>query len=584
MSESNKFNSSVLKRVIRLGYEHKFIFVFSITISTFLAFIGSYRPKFIKQAIDVDYKNKDYEGLVETLSWLGGLLLIEIILQFLFIYSANLLAEYVIKNLRTRLFKKIMGFKLSYFDTTPNGVIVTRSVSDLSTIAQIFNEGILVIMGDIQRIFFVVIAMYLMNWKLASIVILILPIMLLITVFFQRALKTVFQEERTQIANLNTFVQERLSGMNIVQLFNRERIEYRQFLNINNKLRKAYLKTVLYFSFLFPVIELISSLAIAVLIVMGGWSAIENSDVEPGAIVAFTVYINMLVRPIRLIADRFNNMQRGLVSSERVFDILDKDLALPDEGTIDNQEIKGNIEFKNVHFSYDGKQKILNNISFSVKQGETVAIVGTSGSGKSTIINLLSRFYDLSEGEITIDNINIKEFKLDFLRKKIAVVLQDVFLFNDTILNNITLGRTDISLEQVKAAAKKIDLHDFIESLPNGYQYKVSERGSSISVGQRQLISFLRAYVYNPTILVLDEATSSIDTNTEKKIQQATEQLSQARTSIVIAHRLATIVNADKILVMDKGQIIEEGNHNDLLQIKNGFYRGLYENQLKGLK
>ena len=580
---AKSFDYTGLKRVIALGLaQSKALFLSVIFIAVFSAIFSVYRPYLTGDVIDNYILNKDLPGLKIEIIKLILILIFEGILAFFTVYLANVVAQRVIRELRVRLYNHLIKFKLGYFDRTPNGVLVTRSVSDVETIAEVFNDGILVLLGDALKIIFIVGMMYYMNWVLATIVIVILPLMMIITRFFQKALKDVYQEERTLVAKLNTFVQERLTGMNIIQVFNRQQAEYNKFVAINNDLKKNYLKTVLYFSLLFPVVDIVSALATGSLIWFGGLRTAVAGDVTVGNLIAFTQFITMLTTPMRAIAERFNSIQRGLVGADRVFNILDADETLPNRGKKVMNHVKGKIDFENVEFSYVPKKPVLKGISFSTKPGETIAIVGATGAGKSTIINLLSRFYDIDSGSIKIDGVDIYEMDLVNLRQHVAVVLQDVFLFNTTIFENIVLGNKDITLEEVQDAAKVIGIHDFISSLPKGYYSEVSERGSTLSVGQRQLISFLRAYIYNPQILVLDEATSSIDSNSEELIQQATEKLTEGRTSIIIAHRLATIQNADQIIVMDNGMIVEKGTHDSLLA-KKGYYANLYEVQFAKL-
>lgn len=579
MSDS-KFDFSGLRRVVKIGMSYRGLFISVVIIAILSAIISTYRPYMMKDAIDLYILNKDVPGLMFFILLIAGVLFLEVLFNFLVIFLANKIAQKVIKYLRVRLFNHIIKFRLAYFDRTPNGVLVTRSVSDIETIAEIFNNGILTLMVDALRMIIIISVMYYMNWMVASIVIVILPMMVVITNLFQKALKSVYQAERTVTAQLNTFVQERLSGMTIVQLFNRQQKEFENFKLINQDLRTAFLKSNLYFALLFPVVEIISALAIGLLLWFGGLRTALHGDVSVGEIFAFITFITMLTTPMRQIADRFNAIQRGLIGADRVFKILDDDQRLPNKGKEILEDVKGEIEFENVSFSYIEDSPVLNGISFHSKPGQTIAIVGATGAGKSTIVNLLSRFYDIDSGDIKIDGKSIYSVELSNLRSHIAVVLQDVFLFNTTIYENIILGKSHISLEEVQAAAKEIGIHDFIMSLPNGYHSEVSERGASLSVGQRQLISFLRAYVYNPKILVLDEATSSIDTESEILIQNATEKLTQGRSSIVIAHRLATIQQADQILVMEAGKIVERGTHQELLNL-GGYYQKLYEVQFQ---
>lgn len=580
MSESSKFDYSGLKRVVKVGMNYRLLFITVVIVAIVSAFVSTFRPYLMKDAIDLYILNKDLNGLFNFILIICGVLILEVFLNFSLIYLANKIAQKVIRYLRVKLFNHIIKFRLSYFDRTPNGIIVTRSVSDIETIAEIFNNGILTLMVDMLRIILIISMMYYMNWMVASIIIIILPLMIIITNQFQKVLKRVYQAERNLTAKLNSFVQERLTGMTIVQLFNREQKEYEKFRVINKELRNAFLKTNVYFALLFPIVDIVSSLAIGLLLWFGGLRTALHGDLSVGEVIVFISYINLLTQPMRQIADRFNSIQRGLIGADRVFKILDEDQSLPDDGKDEIKEVKGEIEFDDVRFSYVEGSEVLKGVSFHAKPGETIAIVGATGAGKSTIINLLSRFYDIDSGDIKIDGKSIYSLKMTNLRSHIAVVLQDVFLFNTNIYDNIILGNKDIGLDEVKRAAKEIGIHDFIESLPNGYFSEVNERGGSLSVGQRQLISFLRAYVYNPAILVLDEATSSIDTASENLIQKATEKLTQGRSSIIIAHRLSTIQQADQILVMENGKIVERGTHQELLDQK-GYYQKLFEVQFQ---
>jgi len=580
MSDSSGFDYSGLKRVIRVGMSYRVLFLSVVIIAILSAAVSTWRPYLMKEAIDGYILNRDLPGLFLYILFICGVLFLEVILSFFLIYLSNMIAQKVIRFLRVKLFNHITNFKLGYFDRTPNGILVTRSVSDIETIAEIFNNGVLTLMVNGLQIILIVSVMYYMNWMVASIIIVILPMMMIITRLFQRVLKKVYQAERNLTAKLNAFVQERLTGMTIVQLFNRQQKEYESFKLINAELRDAFLKTNVYFALLFPVVDIVSALAIGLLLWFGGLRTAVHGDVSVGDVIAFISYITMLTQPMRQIADRFNSIQRGLIGADRVFKILDQDETLPGNGKELLENVKGEIEFRNVRFSYVKGSPVLNGVSFHSYPGQTIAIVGATGAGKSTVINLLSRFYDIDSGDILIDGKSIYSVELKNLRKNIAVVLQDVFLFNDTIFENIILGNTEITREQVESAAKEIGIHDFIMSLPKGYETEVNERGASLSVGQRQLISFLRAYVYNPQILVLDEATSSIDTESEILIQNATEKLTKGRSSIVIAHRLSTIQQADQILVMEDGKIVESGTHHELLE-KEGYYYKLHEIQFQ---
>ncbi|KAB1157634.1 ABC transporter ATP-binding protein [Flavobacterium luteum] len=574
------FDTKIFKRILEYTkpYQWRFngVILFAVSLSVFAAL----RPYLLKQTVDEYIKTHDAKGLLFYVSIMGIVLLLEVFSQFYFVFWANWLGQDIVKDIRIKLFKHMMSFRMKYYDNAPVGQLVTRSVSDIEAIARIFSQGLFMIISDLMKMLVVLVFMFIMNWKLTWIVVVAMPILVFITRVFQGKMQVAFEEVRNQIANMNTFVQERVTGMKIVQLFNREDIEASKFSEINSKHNKAWIKTILYNSIFFPIADIISSLTLGFIVLYGGLKILNGNNFTTfGDLFSYTMFIGMLFNPLRQIADKFNEMQMGMIAANRVFDILDTKDQIQDTGTIEAPLFKGNIQFNDVHFSYIKNEEVIKGINLEVKEGQTIAIVGSTGAGKSTIINLLNRFYEISKGEIYIDNHNINEYSLSSIRKQIAVVLQDVFLFADTILNNITLNNPKISREQVIHAATKIGVHDFIMSLPEGYDYNVKERGVMLSSGQRQLIAFLRAYVSNPSILILDEATSSIDTYSEELIQKATEKITTGRTSIVIAHRLATIVNADKIVVMDKGLIVEQGAHHELLNIEGGFYKNLYNSQ-----
>lgn len=578
--QAKAFDTQLFKRILKYTkpYQKRYygVVLFAILLSVFAAL----RPYLLKQTVDEYVAPKDEHGLLFYISMMGAVLLFETLSQFYFVYWANWLGQDIIKDIRTKLFQHILSFRMKYFDHAPVGQLVTRSVSDIEQIARIFSQGLFMIISDMLKMLVVLIFMFYMNWRLTWIVILAMPLLVYITRIFQRKMQVAFEEVRNQVANMNTFVQERVTGMKIVQLFNRETIEYEKFKDINQKHNKAWIKTILYNSIFFPIADIISSLTLGAVILYGGFHILDGDKFTTfGDLFSYTMFIGMLFNPLRQIADKFNEMQMGMIAANRVFDILDSDKDVQKDGTIIASHLKGNIRFENVVFSYNDKENVLKGINLKVNQGETIAIVGATGAGKSTIINLLNRFYEINSGAIYIDEQNINEFQLESLRQQIAIVLQDVFLFADTIHNNITLNNPNISREAVIEAAKKIGVHKFIKTLPGGYDYDVKERGVMLSSGQRQLIAFLRAYVNNPSILILDEATSSIDTYSEELIQKATEKITEGRTSIIIAHRLATIVNADKIIVMDKGQIVEEGTHQELLKREQGYYKNLYDSQ-----
>lgn len=566
----------IVKRLFFIGMKFRSWFILTLIISIILAIVSTYRPYLTMEVVDNDItKLRDKALMMKHIYILVGLVFAETVLNFFLVYFSNYISQNVIRDIRERLYNKLIYFKTSFFDKTPIGQLVTRAVGDVETIATVYTDGFLMVFGDVLRILFVLVMMFNTNVHLSYITLAILPLMVVITRFFQKRLKTAFGDERTWTANQNSFVQERLAGMPIIQVFNRQEAEFKNFDDINITLKGALLRTVFIFSLFFPVVELISSLFIGFILFYGGYITISA-----GVVIAFIQYISMLIRPLRQIADRFNNIQRGIVGAERVLGVMDEDYAMSNTGKVQKDHFDGKIEFKSVRFAYDEKQEVLKGIDFKVNPGETVAIVGATGAGKSTIISLITRLYDINSGNILIDDIDLKDYELYNLRSHIGVVLQDVFLFHGSIFENLAFGDETITLEKIRAGAREIEVDDFIESLPGGYEYVVSERGSSISLGQRQLLSFLRAYLSDPKILILDEATSSIDHESEKLIQRATEKITKNRTSIIIAHRLSTIEKADKIIVMEHGKIVEEGKHLELLD-KNGYYATLYKAQLK---
>ncbi|WP_298472901.1 ABC transporter ATP-binding protein [uncultured Maribacter sp.] len=581
MSENSgrTFDKSLFKRLMGHTKPYRVTF-YGVALAAILASVFAVlTPILVGRIIDDGIKAKDANMLFVFTMALLGVLVAQVTSQLLFNYYANWLGESVIKDIRINLFKKMLGFKMKYFDTSSLGVLVTRAVADMQRIGEIFSQGFFVIVADLLKMLAAALVMLYLDWKLALIVFGLMPVILYATRVFQKAMKVAFTEVRAQVSNLNSFVQERITGMKIVQLFTREEIESKKFREINEKHKLAWIKTVWYNSIFFPIAEIVSSIAIGLVVWFGIRQNIVSTELgEIGAVFSFFFLIDLLFRPLRQIADKFNTLQMGMVAANRVFDILDTDSAIPDNGTEIKTDVKGDITFKDVRFGYVEGEEVLHGISFDVKAGETVAIVGATGAGKSTIINLLNRFYEINSGVISVDNIDIKDFQLSSLRDKIAVVLQDVFLFADTIANNISLKEKSITKESIQKAAEEIGVHEFISSLPGGYAYDVKERGAMLSSGQRQLIAFLRAYVSNPSILILDEATSSVDTYSEQLIQSATEKITEGRTSIIIAHRLATIKKADKIIVMDAGKIAEIGTHKELLNA-NGYYSNLYEAQ-----
>ena len=551
------------------------VMFFAICLSSF----SILTPYLLKITVDDYITKKDYEGMLVYLGLMFVTLILEVCFQFLFVFYANFLGQRVIKDLRVSLFDKVINFKMSYFDNSAVGRLVTRVVNDIETIASIFSQGLFMIIADFMKMFLVIVIMLVVNWRLSLIVFSVLPIILYATRLFQKSMKIAFEEVRKEVANLNSFVQERISGMKIVQIFHRESFEYKTFVGINDKHKKAWIKTVWFNSIFFPIAEISTSVTIGLLVWYGGLNVISGEGVTLGIIFLFIQMSQMLFRPLRQIADKFNSLQMGMVSTSRIFDILETNSSISDLGCLSPQNLEGSISFNDVRFSYIPNEEVLKGISLKVNPGEKIAIVGPTGAGKSSIINLISRFYEFQSGQIKIDDIPIKEIKLDSLRRHICTVSQDVFLFAASVYDNITLFNPSIKIEEVVSAAKIIGVHDFISKLPEGYYYNVKERGVMLSSGQRQLIAFLRAYIANPTILVLDEATSSIDSDSEELIQKATAKITEGKTSIIIAHRLETIRRADRIIVMDEGQIVEEGSHEDLMKIKSGKYSQLYNIQ-----
>ena len=550
-----------------------------LTSAILISLLSTLTPYLLKVVVDDYLLLKNYDGMQSIIQIMIAVLFLEVVFMFLFTYYANWLGQKVIKNLRVKVFDKILKFKMSFFDKNAVGRLVTRTVNDIETIASIFSQGLFMIIADILKMVTVLTVMTIINLELTIVVVSIFPILIYATRIFQKSMKVAFESVRKEVANLNSFVQERISGVKIVQIFNREHLEIKNFKEINHKHRDAWLRTVWINSIFFPIAEISTSICIGLLVWWGGFNNLNGETISLGTLFLFISMSGLLFRPLRQIADRFNTLQMGMVSTERIFKILEDDLEITDNGNIEKSSFDGLIEFENVSFSYIKNQLVIDDISFIINPGETTAIVGPTGSGKTTITNLITKFYEIDSGTILIDRKNINEFKLESLRKKIGVILQDVFLFADTIFNNITLFNNEISIKDVEKAAKDLEIHDFIMSLPGGYDFNVSERGSTLSAGQKQLIAFLRVLVNNPDILILDEATSSIDSYSEDLIKNATNKITKGKTSIIIAHRLSTVESADKIIYMENGKILEYGNHKELLNIPKGKFKRLYEEQ-----
>ena len=579
---NNKFNIKLFFRLLEFVKPYKSNFIF-VTIAAILISVFSILSQYLlKIGVDDYITLKNYSGLVYIISLMFAVLIFQVIFQFLFVYFTNILGQKVVFDIRTKLFSRIIKFKMSYYDKSSVGRLVTRSVNDMETIASIFSQGLFMIFADLILMLSVISVMIYLSFKLSIIVFAVLPFILIATRFFQRAMKSAFNEVRSEVANLNSFVQERISGIKEIQIFNREEVEQNSFIKINEKHKNAWLKTVWYNSIFFPIAEISTSITIGLLVWFGGrLVGVEFSGVTIGTIFLFIQLSQMLFRPLRQIADKFNTLQMGMVAANRVFNILDTSDFIKNHTTKKNNLIEGKIKFDELSFYYSESKPVFDKLNLSINSGEKVAVVGSTGSGKTTLINLILRFYESNSGNIFIDNKNIKEIDLKNLRSQISLVTQDIFLFADSIFNNITLFNPNISIDDVKKAAKEIGIHDFINKLPGGYYYNVRERGVMLSEGQKQLISFLRAYLSNPRILILDEATSSVDSKTEKLIQYATSKIIQNKTSIIIAHRLSTILNSDKIIVLENGKIVESGSHKQLISIENGFYKKLYELQFQ---
>ncbi len=571
------YDFPILTRVFAFVKPYKRIFRLTVFLTLLLAVIGPIRPWLTQITLDTFIEGNDTQGLLNMTLLMVFMLMIQSILQFFHNHQTNLLGQNVVRDMRVKLHHHILGFPIPYFDKTPIGTPVTRTISDMETIADIFSDGLIIIIGDILQLAAIITYMFYINWQLTLVSLSTVPLLLIATNVFKNNIKKTFNDVRTQVAALNVFVQEHLTGMRMVQVFNREEKEMEGFKEINKQHRAANVKSVWYYSIFFPVVEILSAISIG-LIVWWGAGNVMQGTASFGMLVAFIMYINLLFRPIRELADKFNTLQMGMVSSERIFKVFDTPTGITDQGETDATNIRGDVEFKNVWFAYHEEEWVLKDISFRVSAGESIAFVGATGSGKTTIINLINRFYEINKGEIFIDGINIRDYRVDTLRRKIAVVLQDVFLFSDTIKNNVTLGDPGISDAMLKDAAVMTGAWNFIYPLPALFDYKVGERGALLSMGQRQLIAFMRAYVMQPSILILDEATSSIDSESEALITKATGVLTHNRTSIIIAHRLATIQNATRIIVLDHGEIKEEGSHQELLK-KGGWYFQLYNIQ-----
>lgn len=574
-----KFDLQLLGRVLALAKPYKKIAFLAILLAVLLAPLAIARPRIVQKIVDEFVFTGDVDGMTFWTAVVFGLIIIEALCRYAFIYSSNWLGQSIIRDFRVRVFSHINSLRLSYFDKTPIGTSTTRTINDIQSINSIFTEGVITIMADLLSIVAVLVVMVTTSWRLTLICLTTMPFLILASYIFKEAVKKSYQRVRTQIQKMNAFLQERITGMRIVQIFNAENQERDSFAGINREYRKANIDAILYYAIFFPVVDIIAAVSLALMVWWGAQDVARAGGVTLGALVAFPIYLNMLFRPIRVLADKFNTLQMGLVAAERVFAVVDRTDTIENEGTYAPARLQGEVSFRNVFFAYVAKEWILKDLSFDLKAGDTLAIVGSTGSGKTTITNVINRFYEFQQGEILVDGTDIRDFELAALRSRMAMVLQDVFLFTGTVLDNISLRDPEITREQVIEASKMIGAHEFIEKLPGGYDYDVQERGATLSMGQRQLISFVRALVFDPDILILDEATSSVDPETEGVIQYAIEKLIDRRTSIVIAHRLSTIRNATNIMVLEKGEIKELGPHDELVEMEDGRYRELYEMQ-----
>ena len=582
VSSGNIIDWRIVKRILQFVQPYKGRFYAVVVFTILLGVLGPLRPWLIQYTLDHDVANGNYRNMVNIMLIILGLIIIQAIVQYGHTYLSGRIGQFVIRDIRVKLYQHLVNHRLKFFDKTPIGRLVTRSISDVEGVADVFSEGLAAMAGDLLQIGFILAFMFYTDWRLALVSLSTIPLMLVATYVFKEKVKVAFNDVRNAVANLNTFVQEHITGMNVVQIFGSEKREFEKFQEINKEHRHAHLKSVLYYSVYFPVAEIISAMGVGFLIWYGAKNALrfEVSGITVGVLTAFIMYIQMFFRPIRMLAERYNTLQMGIVSTSRIINLLDTQEHIVTGGKFIPQKIDGHVELSHVWFAYNDENYVLKDISLNIKPGETIAIVGATGAGKSSIVNLLNRFYEINKGEIKIDGVNIREFELGYLRKNIGVVLQDVFLFSDTIRNNITLNNSDVTDDMIKHAAELVGATKFIERLPGGWNYNVMERGSTLSVGQRQLLSFIRAMVYDPKILVLDEATSSVDHETEEMIQEAIDHMMYGRTAIVIAHRLSTIQKADKIIVLDKGEIRETGTHDELLN-HNGYYAQLYQMQFK---
>jgi ATP-binding cassette subfamily B multidrug efflux pump len=578
-NENKKFDLYLLGRVLSLAQPYLTIALVAVLLAILLAPLAIARPRLIQKMVDDYVFVGDTSGLTFWAMVIAGLLVVEAICRYAFIYSSNWLGQSVVRDLRVKVFSHINSLRLSYFDKTPIGTSTTRTINDIQSINNVFSQGIITILADLLSIVAVLFIMISTSWRLTLICLTTMPFLMLASYLFKEAVKRSYQQVRTQIQKMNAFLQERITGMRIVQIFNAEPQEKKQFAGINADYRKANIDAILYYAIFFPTVDIIAAASLALMVWWGAQDVARAGGVTLGALVAFPLYLNMLFRPIRVLADKFNTLQMGLVAADRVFGVLDRTDTIENNGSLQPESLAGKVSFKNVWFAYIGKDWILKDLSFDLEEGQTLAIVGSTGSGKTTITNIINRFYEFQRGDITVDGKDIRSYDLYALRSRLAMVLQDVFLFTGTVLDNISLRDPEITREQVIDAAKMIGAHEFIEKLPGGYDYDVQERGATLSMGQRQLISFVRALVFDPDILILDEATSSVDPETEAVIQHAIETLIARRTSIVIAHRLSTIRNAHNIMVLEKGEIKEFGPHDQLVDIENGRYRELYEMQ-----